>query len=353
MNIAIVHDYLTQRGGAERVVLRLAMLFPGAPVFTSIYRPEGTFPEFRDVDVRTSDLQGRVDPERFRRSAARYPGAFRRLKLAAYDTVLVSSSAFAHHVRHANGLVYCYTPPRFLYEPASYFGAAGAAALSPLLFPMRFLDRKAARRHRSYVGISRATAERIRRAYGLRADVVYPPLATGHLPETPEPLPTDPRALVISRLLPYKRVEVAIAACAHVGIPLTIVGEGPEEARLRELGGGTATFLGAVSDETLRELFRTHSLVLTPAREDFGYAPVEANYSGRPVVAFAAGGALETVRDGTTGRLVRSHDEHEWAAAVRAVLASHWSPSELRAATKPFHADVFDASVRAWLGAVT
>lgn len=351
MRLALVHDYLTQRGGAERVVLHLAALFPDAPVYTTLYDPDSTFAEFQDHDVRTSSLQGRVDPTRFRRAALRYPRAFRSFVLDAFDAVIVSSSAFAHHARHPAALVYFHCPPRFLYDPESY--VASQTALATLRAGGALLrrgDRAAARRHLSYAANSAATAARLADAYGIEARVVFPPLAVHHLPPSVTPLPERPGALVVSRLLPYKRVDVAVRACATAGVPLTVVGEGPDEARLHRLAeGADVTFLGRVEDGVLAALFARHSVVLTPGNEDFGFGPVEANYAGRPVVARAAGGALETVVPGTTGLLVDGTDEASWAAALLDALARAWDPVALRDSTARFSGDAFDRRVIEWL----
>lgn len=342
-SVAIVHDYLSQFGGAERVVLHLAELFPEAPVYTSFYAPERTYAEFRGLDVRTSDLQGKIEPDRFRHAALRYPGAFRRMDLSTFDVVIVSTSGFAHHVRHPNSFVYCHTPPHFLYETGDYYRSSLVRkAAWPALAYLRGLDRRSAARQHCYIANSRTTAARIAAAYGRRAPVVYPPLWTRHLPERVDNGQRELRALVVARLLPYKRVDVAVLACRRAGIPLTVVGRGPEEPRLRALADSTVAFVGSVGDDELRRLFGSHAILLSPGREDFGYGPVEANYAGMGVVALRAGGALETVREGVTGTLVDGHDPGVWAEAIRHTLKHAWSPAALRAATVPFRARSFD-----------
>lgn len=350
MRTAIVHDYLSQRGGAERVVLAMAGLFPDAPIFTSFYSSDLTYPDFAGLDVRTSSLQGSIDPEHFRRSVLRLPGVFARLDLSAFDQVIVSSSAFAHHIRHRHSMVYCYTPPHFLYDTRAYMGSRARAGLTrPILAPMRRRDRAAAARHCSYAAISRQSARQIRAVYGRVSPVIYPPLSTEHLPAEIGPMPLEPRAMVVARLLPYKRVDVAIRACATAGVDLTVVGLGPEETRLRRLATRGVTFLGRVDDSELAQLFRDHSLVLAPGLEDFGYGPVEANYAGRPVIALAGGGALETVEDGANGVLVEGWDVDRWAAAVTGALSRTWDPADLRATTRRFDADTFGKSLRQWV----
>lgn len=353
MNVAIVHDFLSQRGGAERVVLELARIFPNAPIFTSFYAPEGTYPEFATSDIRTSSLQGRVKPDRFRSAVLRYPGAFRSFDLSEFDAVLVSTSAFAHHVVHERAYVYWHTPPRFLYDPGAYGLPRWQKRLtSPAIRFLRARDRQATQRHHSDAANSADTALRLQRVYGREARVIHPPLWIGHLPTTTEPPPTVPRALIVSRLLPYKQIDVAMRACARAGIPLTIVGEGPEEGRLRSQGGGRVQFLGRLEDSQLADVFADHSVVLVPGRQDFGFGTLEANYAGRPVLALASGGSLETVIDGATGRLVQGTDEGNWASVLLDMHEQTWSPEELRRTTERFQAHAFQAAVRQWLSSV-
>lgn len=354
--IAIAHDFLSQHGGAERVVLRFASMFPDAPIFTAFHDPGGTFPEFRSLDVRTSSLQERVDPARFRRQVLRYPAAFREFDLSAFDAVLVSSSAFAHHLQHPNTLVYCHTPPRFLYAPHTYVNGRARALANvaiPALLPLRRRDARAARAAAGYVANSERTAARVRRLYGIDCPVIPPPIATDHLPRQLTALPGTPRALVVSRLMPYKRVDLAVEACRRAGIPLTVVGEGPEREALAALGGDTTTFLGRVDDDTLRREMARTSVVLVPGAEDFGLLPLEANYAGRPVVAFAGGGPRETVQDGVTGLLVDDQEVGSWEGAVTTAVGRSWDPRELRASTAAYSAARFEAAVSAWMSRVT
>lgn len=337
-------------GGAERLVLALAEALPGAPLYTSVYSAAGTFAGFADLDVRVAPLGRLVRSGAFRWYAPIYPVLFRSLDLSEYDTVVVSSSAFAHHVRHPRSFVYCHTPPRFLYQPGSYAGSAAlAAAIGVVSAPLGVVDRGAARRARSYVANSEATRRRVAETYGIDAAVIHPPVSNGHLPDVPLPLPATPRALVVARLLPYKRVDVALMACAEAGIPVTVVGDGPERQRLERIAGPGAELLGRVDDADLAGLYAEASVVLAPGVEDFGFAPVEAHWAGRPVVAVAAGGALETVRDGVDGLLVEDHDIRRWARALLAVHERDWDPVVLRDAAAPFSFEEFARRIRAWI----
>lgn len=348
--VALVHDFLSQYGGAERVVLELSRIFPDAPVYTAFYDPDGTFPEFRERRIVTSSLQRIVRPGRFRAYAPLYPRAFERFDLGQYDLVVASSSAFAHRVRHPNCRVYCHTPPRFLYHPESYGWPdwrnrilhAGTA-------PLRRADRRSARAKASYAANSDLTRRRVLAAYDIECRVIHPPLATTHLSAPVMPLPDRPALLMVSRLLPYKRVDVAIAVANATGLPLGVVGEGPERARLQSMAGPNVTFLGRVPDARMPELFAAATVVLAPGAEDFGYGPVEAHWFGRPAVAVAGGGALETVNDGIDGLLVRGTETEPWVRAVKSTLERPWTPAALRSSAGAYTAPAFREHVVTWL----
>lgn len=348
--VAIVHDYLTQTGGAERLVLALVSALPGASVYTSVYDPGCTFSGFAGLEVRVPPLGRLVRPAAFRWYAPLYPLLFSSLELSGFETVLVSSSAFAHHVRHPRVFVYCHTPPRFLYQPGSYTRSLGrAGALRVVTAPAKALDRRAAVRARSYAANSEVTRRRIADVYGLDAAVIHPPVSTGHLPAVLPPLPTRPQALVVSRLLPYKRVDVAVRACVEAGIPVRVVGDGPERGNLERIAGPGVELLGRVDDTEMAKLYANASVVLAPGVEDFGFAPVEAHWAGRPVVAVADGGALETVTDGVDGLLVHGHETHRWAAAVREVHERSWDPARLRVSAEQFSLETFVGRIRNWI----
>lgn len=298
-DVALVHDYVSQRGGAERVVLELAAMFPGAPLYTSLYRPSGTFPQFEGLEIHTSFLDALPVERRFRALLPLYPAAFRSLGEIDAELVISSSSGWAHAVRtspRAFHAVYCYTPARWLYGKEPNAGAA-QRALARLGGTLRRWDGRAAGRPDLYVAISTLVRGRIRAIYGRDAAVVYPPVDV----ERFTPGPRGERLLVVSRLLTYKRIDLAVDAATRAGIGLDIVGVGPALAGLRRRAGPTVRFLGALPDNEVTELFQTCRAFVLPGVEDFGITPVEANAAGKPVVAFAAGGALETIEDGKTG----------------------------------------------------
>jgi len=314
--VALAHDYLNQRGGAERVVLELCRMWPSSPLYTSLYRPGSTFSEFGAYDVRDSFL-GRLPVDRsFRRLLPLYPSAFRSLGEIDADTVISSSSGWAHGVRttsRAFHVVYCHTPARWLWTGDYSTGAWTQRALGPALSALRRWDCRAAARPNLYVANSRTIAERIRLAYGREAPVVHPPVDV----ERFEPSPRGERLLSLSRLLPYKRVDLSIEVSRRLGVGLDIVGTGPELERLRERAGPGVRFHGVVGDDGLRELLQGCRALCLPGREDFGISPVEAMAAGKPVIALGRGGALETVKDGLTGVHFAEQTVASMAEAVR------------------------------------
>ena len=357
VRVAIAHDFLCQRGGAERVVLHLASILNDAFIATSVYSPEATYPEFASMDVRAGRLASKKEARRFRSRVLSYPHMFSSLDLSEADFVVVSSSAFAHHVRHERSVVYWHTPPRFLYDPAAYLPFRASSAVTTLstgiakavLYPLRRSDRRSAAHHLSHAANSKRTAGKLRAAYGVDPVVLHPPLDLERLSRPLSPLPSLPRALVVSRLLPYKGVDVAIAACRQLGLPLTVVGSGPEEDRLRMLGGSLTTFKGMLSDEELVDVFLSHSVVLCPGVEDFGYVPLEAGYCGRPVVGLLGSGAAESVIAGQTGELVDGWEPGLWSAAIDEVLGRSWDPERLRSAAERFGPAGFNAGFAEWI----
>ena len=342
--MAVVHDFLTQRGGAERVALHLSRAFDDATLFTSVYCPETTYPEFAALPVRATRVLNPAQASRFRLRALSYGPMFASMDLSGFDLAVISSSAFAHHVRHPRSLVYWHTAPRFVYDPRSYFPAPLAGLASLAARSLRRRDRDAARAHSYHLANSARTSATLARVYGITPPVLHPPLvnASGDLVLSP---PSEPAtALVVSRLLPYKRVDVAIAACGIAGVPLTVVGAGPEIDRLRSLAArGQVRFLSGLSDGELRAEYERARLVVCAAADDFGYVPLEAASAGRPAVASRSGGAAESVIDGVTGLLVDGWDPAVWAEAILDCAARSWSPLVLREHAEGFGERAFNA----------
>jgi glycosyltransferase involved in cell wall biosynthesis len=336
-SIALVHDYLTQRGGAERVALVLCRAFPGAPIYASLYEPAATFPEFRTVDVRVTPLN-RIPWFRHRHRLALplLAPAFSGLRVAA-DVVVCSSSGWAHGARiEGRKIVYCHTPARWLYQPDRYLRGRGAvqrglaAAFRPVLARW---DRAAAASADCYLANSTAVADRIRSLYGIDAEVVPPPPAL--TPDGPV-LPVeglDPGfVLCVSRLLPYKNVDAVVSAFARLpGERLVVAGEGPDALALRALATPNVSLLGPVDDERLRWLYRACSGLVAAAHEDFGLTPLEAATFGRPSAVLGWGGFLDTVEEGKTGVFFETPTPEAVARAVGELRTHSWEEEAIRA----------------------
>jgi glycosyltransferase involved in cell wall biosynthesis len=345
LRVALVHDYLQEMGGAERVVEALLAIFPEAPLYTSVYEPRVSSEVFTGRAIHTTFLQ----PVARRKAVTKalfplLPAAFRRLDLGGYDVVLSSSSGFAHHVRtgpETLHVCYCHNPPRFLWQPQDYF--RGAEYLSrvghPLLERLRRLDLRAAAGVDAYVANSAVVAERIERTYGREATVIHPPVDVSRFRVTAE---RSERFLVVSRLLPYKRIDLAVEAATRLGLGLDVIGDGPERRRLERMAGPTVRFLGRRPNEEVEQAMARAIAVVVPGREDFGLTPVEAQAAGRPPVAYAGGGALETIADGETGFLFA---EQTWEAAAEAMeraRTTELDPARLRASAERFDVSAFE-----------
>jgi glycosyltransferase involved in cell wall biosynthesis len=352
--ITIVHDYLIQRGGAERVVDAMLEIYPGAQLATSVISDE-YIQHHCNRDVRTTYLQHVPGATAaFRAMLPLYPSAFRRMQLPESDLVLVSSSGFAHHVVPPEGtpmLVYCHTPPRFLWRSADYFGDRRSlkTMADPLLGHLRRLDLEAASKPDQYMSNSRTTEERIGRIYDREAPVVYPPVNVDRFRHDRQ---RGDFLLVVSRLLGYKRIDLAVSAATRLGRRLVVIGDGPAAARLREDAGPTVEFMGEQGDGVVTEMMETCAAFIFPGEEDFGISPVEAMAAGAPVVAFNRAGATETVVDGETGALFAEQTVDEVAAAIERVLAGEWPVARLRSRAEEFRPERFAAGVRAHVDAL-
>ena len=352
MTVALVHDYLTQRGGAERVVLAMARAFPGAPIYTSLFEPAGTFPEFRDLDVRPLALNA-VGPLRRRHRAALplLAPSFSRLRVQA-DAVLCSSSGWAHGaVVSGRKIVYCHTPARWLYQTDRYLGAgldARRLALAPLRPALLRWDARAAASADRYLANSTAVAERVRETYGREAEVLPAPPSLGPAGLREPVAGIEPGFLLcVSRLLPYKNVGAVIEAAAATGERLVVVGAGPLEASLRAAAPAHVAVLGAVSDEQLRWLYAASAGVVAAGYEDYGLVPLEAAAFGKPAAALRFGGFLDTVDEGRTGIFFDRAEPASIADAVRALIAASWDASALERHADRFSEQRFAARLQA------
>jgi glycosyltransferase involved in cell wall biosynthesis len=336
MKVALVHDYLNQMGGAERVVMAFHDIFPDAPIYTSIYDPQRVDPAFQRMDVRTSFMQKfPLVTKHHQPYLPFYPFAMESLDLRGYDLVLSSSSAFGKGVitrPETLHICYCHTPMRWCWAYEEYvereqLGKLARKVLPLLITGLRVWDQTSAMRVDHFIANSPVVAERIQKYYRRDAVVIPPPVEASRFPFDPATQPGD-YFLIISRLVPYKRIDLAIEACNRLHLPLVIIGSGRDEARLKKLAGPTIRFMGRLSDEEVLHYYAHCRAFLFPGEEDFGITPLEAQACGRPVVAYGVGGALASVIDGITGAFF--HDQT--IDSLASVLAT-------------FNEDAFDAQV--------
>jgi glycosyltransferase involved in cell wall biosynthesis len=353
MKVAIVHDYLNQAGGAERVVATFHRMYPDAPIFATLFAPDVVGEPLASADVRVSWMQRLPGWRRhFKAYLPLYPLGVRSFDLDGYDLVISSSSAWAKGVRIPEGAVhvcYCYTPMRWAWSFDSYVGRSALSwvsrmAASLIMRPLRAWDVSTSRSVDRFIAISNEVAARIRVSYGRDCDVVFPPVDVDrfHPHRSPEDF-----FLVVSRLNSYKRIDLAVEACSERGLPLVVVGDGPERAKLQAIAGPSVRFLGRLPDADVADLFARCRALILPGAEDFGLTPLEANAAGRPVVAYAGGGALDTVRDGETGVLFHEPSSQSLGNALAAAAERTWDLTLLRAHAETFAEAAFAKQFRA------
>jgi glycosyltransferase involved in cell wall biosynthesis len=351
MRVALVHDWLTGMRGGERCLEVFCELYPDADLFTLLHVPGAVSPVIERRRIVTSFVQHLPRAATvYRNYLPLFPAAVARFDLRGYDLVLSSSHCVAKGARvppDAVHVCYCFTPMRYVWDRYDdYFGrGAGAltrAAMPPIAAALRRWDRRSSGRVHHFIGISRHVAERIRVCYARSADVIYPPVDAQRFQVADDS--DGDFYLVVSALAPYKRVDLAVRAAGRLGRRLLVVGSGPEAPRLKALAGPTVEFLGWRNDAEIAELYRRCRALLFPGLEDFGIVPLEAMAAGRPVIAFAAGGALETVvptggDEPPTGVFFPEQTVEALAAAILTFegQADRFVPKALRA-----HAEIFD-----------
>jgi glycosyltransferase involved in cell wall biosynthesis len=348
--VAVVHDWLTIPGGSEQVVLELLEMFPAAELFTSVYDPAPWPAQITSRPVHSSFLN------RIPGAARHYPKmlplmnrAFRSFDLSGFDLVLSSSHACAKNVRTPPGVLhvcYCHTPMRYAWEEDFLKGEDVGLPhwlLSPLLRWLRRQDAAGASGPDVFVANSRHVADRIARYYGRAAEIVNPPVDVEHFLA----LERDPQSfyLTFGRVVPYKRIDLAVAACAQLGRPLKVAGDGRGLAAVQAVAGGQAEYLGAVSALERDRLLSGARALLFPGEEDFGIVPVEAQAAGVPVIAYAVGGASESVLDGQTGVLFGEQRPESLAAAIERFETLELDAAQLRRNAGRFGRERFRAEM--------
>ncbi len=354
MKIAVVHDYLNQYGGAERVLEAIHDMVPRAAVYTSIYDADAMPQIYRTWDIHVTWMQQLPNWRRFfRHYFVFYPFAFEQLNLAAYDVIISSSSAYAKGVRPRPGAVhicYCHTPMRFAWQTDQYIArenirGVAKVAMQFLLRFVRAWDVRSAHRVTHYIANSRVVAARIKQYYHRDAVVIPPPVDLAPF----ENVSPGDYLLTGGRLVPYKRIDLAVKACTALNVPLVVFGDGRDKAELMAQAGPTVRFVGRVSDAERLRLFAECRGFLFPGEEDFGITPLEAMAAGRPVLAYRAGGALDTVVEGATGLFFDRQDVASVQAGIVALQQQAWDAQRIRAHAEQFGRDQFMAKMRAFV----
>lgn len=356
MKIALVHDYLIQDGGAERVLQVFKDIWPDAPIFTLLYDRDRMGDRFHGCDVRTSFLQRMPFARtRYKWMMPLMPAATESYDLSGYDVVLSSTSAFAKGVitrPDTLHICYCHTPTRYLWSDThAYIEDLGLAAPIRRVMPyvlsrIRVWDRMAADRVDRFIANSATVRDRIRKYYGLDSDVLHPPVDTHRFGVSAA---VGAHFVAGGRLVAYKRFDLVVRAFTRLKLPLVIFGEGPEEDALRRMAGPNVRFVGRISELEKAKLYATAQAYVHPQEEDFGITAIEAMASGTPVIAYRKGGALETVVEGTTGVFFDTQTWEDLATAIIMFDRDAFDPAAIRAHAVRFDTARFKNAMRAYV----
>jgi glycosyltransferase involved in cell wall biosynthesis len=355
VRVALVHDWLTGMRGGEKVLEVLCELYPDADILTLLHIRGSVSPSIERHAIHASWIQRLPSAARhYRRYLPLFPAAIGSFDMRPYDLVISTSHCVAKSVipgARARHLCYCFSPMRYAWDQFdAYFGVERVGILAnrlvyrPVMARMARWDANTASRAHRFVAISRHVSGRIARYYNRKASVVYPPVDTTFY--RPAAVIPENHFLIVSALVPYKRIDLAIDACRHAGARLRIVGDGPERARLERMANGNVTFLGPLSNDAIRDEYRRALAFILPGEEDFGIAALEAQACGRPVVALARGGALETVGDGETGVLFDQLTAHSLGGALERVARLRIDGDRIRAHAEQFARERYVAEMR-------
>lgn len=361
--VALIADWLTTMGGAEPTLLELHRIFPGAPIYTSVYDKQH-MPAFADCDVRTTWMQQWL-PKFIRYKHVLWPVlrayAFRSLDLSEYDLIISAASAEAKAVRKRSDAIhicYCHTPIRYYWSHYAEFKREfNFGPLTILIRPfiplfvrwMRRKDLAAVKGVDYFIANSHATAKRIKKYYHRDSTVIFPPVDVARFAKGLLTSTNRHGFIMWGRHVPYKRFDLAIEACNQLQQPLTIVGSGPDTTRLKKLSGPTITFTGRVSDAELVRLAQASQAFLFPGEEDFGIAPVEAMAAGLPVIAYKKGGALDYVESGKTGLLFNEQNVHSLAQVIQEFENIAFDSKILTSRAKKFSESRFDQEIQKYI----
>lgn len=357
--VAIVHDWLTNMGGAEPLVLEIHKLFPSAPIYTSVYDAK-KMPAFKNIDVRTTELQTKL-PKTLRYKHVLWPTlrakAFRKLDLSEFDIIISSSSAEAKSVRKSRPgqvhIAYIHTPPRYYWSHYEEFRREfNFGPLTLLIRPfipflvkkMRARDVESTKEIDVFIANSTITQKRIKQYYNKPSTIIHPPVEVSRF--TPPPKGERSGYVIWGRHVPYKRFDLAIQVANKLNAQLTIAGTGPDTERLKSVAGPTVKFVGRISDEALVKLAQTSKAFLFPNEEDFGISAVEALAAGTPVIAYKKGGALDIVQDGETGVFFEKQTVDSMVAAIKRFETMEFLPATLHRKAKRFDKGFFSTKLR-------
>jgi len=353
MRLALVHDYLNQAGGAERVVECLHEIYPDAPLYTSIYDKEIMPEAFKSMDIRTSFMQNLpLVMKHFKKYLPLYPYAFGSFDLSHYDVILSSSSAWGKGIKKRSDqahICYCHSPMRFVWMYEDYMEKEGYGPLIKMVLPLiikrlKKWDLQTAKTVDHFIANSKTTQKRIKLFYGRDSEVIHPPVDTSFFKPYNDEI--KDYFLVVSRLNPYKHIDLAIEAFNELGLPLYVIGIGPDFKRLKANAGANIKFLGKLPDEEVVRFYSQCRAFILPGEEDFGLTPVEAQACGRPVIAYGAGGALESVLDGQTGIFFEKQGKRSLIEAVRKFMQMTFDGRSVRENALRFDKEVFKAKIK-------
>ena len=355
MNIAIVHDWLTNMGGAEQVVINFKKICPNAPIYTTFYNPENLDKELRNIDVRTSYLQKKKMITNHKKYFPRMPMAFEKFDLNKYDVVLSSSSSCAKGVITKPGSIhicYCHTPMRYAWEKRDEYtegmGKFKKKLVELLLHYMRIWDLASASRVDYFIANSTEVQKRIKKHYKRDSVVINPPVRCNlfNISET-----DGDYYFIVSRLVKYKRFDLAVKACKELGKKLVIIGDGPERESLEKIADGNENiiFLGKQPDSEVKKYMAECKALLYPGEEDFGIVPVEAQACGRPVKAYGKGGVLDSVIEGKTGVFFKEQSVESLKEAILKFEKMKFDKQEIRENALKFDEEVFQKKIREFI----
>jgi len=363
MTVAIVHDFLNQYGGAEKVVEVLHSMYPEAPIYTSIYDREHMPSSFKEMDIRVSFMQKLPGIfKHFKKYLVLYHAAFETFNLNEYDLVISSSSSFAKCLRISAGtchICYCHTPARFIWMYEDYVKRESIHGVLLKLLPyvikyLKKIDINSSRHVDYFIANSFNVAKRIKEFYNKEAEVIYPPVEVSKFSVGE----VRDYYLVVSRLREYKRIDVAVSAFNELGLPLKIIGSGTDKTKLEAMASSNIEFLGRIDDQGLADYYKGAKALIYTGEEDFGIIPVEAQASGRPVIAYGKGGVLETVVDNVrgeasdknrTGKFFYPQTKEALVKAVKEFNASDYNSVAIREHALKFDKESFKKNMREFI----